>query len=192
MKRQREDQDQDLPEHNFEATPEDLATCAKLEKIFEANNILQVMLGSIDTRWDNPPILNHVFQCFNAFGLTFLYTIPEDGRLKYNAGRAKTFSRWQMDKLARFGDQIMVFKHQDPTIDDMLEDAEEYEAVSVLMKNSPIHFVLEIILAFVGLRCGTFRTHGDALIKIHNQHYRSQEAEKAETARIRRIVDALT
>jgi hypothetical protein len=185
MKRQRDDED--IPDHCFEAMYQDVEAFVNLDAMFEIKNIRQVMFSDSCMRWHVSDPVFELFTSFNRFGFEAFSTVFNDGKLNYNIhGRADIFSKFQLQKLNQYSDQILVFSGV-ITIREIFQAVVYFYWIQNLIQKSKMHPLCEYILSFLKFRCSTFTFAKHQQMQLHHKNVQEKRQKSIKEAKMQEL-----
>jgi hypothetical protein len=185
MKRHRDDED--IPDHCFEASDQDVEAFVRLDTLFEIKNIRQIMFSDFYVRWHVTDPVTKLFTSFNRFGLEAFSTVFDDGKLNFNIhGRPDIFSKFQLQKLNQHNDQILVFSGV-ITIREIFQAVVYFYWIQKLLQHSNIHPLRDYIMSFLKFRCSTFTFAKHQQMQLHCKNMEEKRQKSIKEAKMQEL-----
>jgi hypothetical protein len=193
MKRSREE---DVPEHIFEASDQELEAIGKLDTILETHQIRQIMFEHASIVWKVSPVLNHLFTSLNRFGINIFTTIFEDGKVNINISKPPDFSKFQLKKLQQHPSQVLVISNLNSVnvrnFLDIYHAIQYFFLIQKLLHSSKIYPLVDSVMCFLQFRCTSFYFVKDQQLRIHDKYIQEKKDAKMQEERIRKLMESYT
>jgi hypothetical protein len=188
MKRSRHEED--VPEHNFEVSDQELEAIGKLDTILETHQIRQIMFEHASVVWKVAPVLNYLFSSLNRFGINIFTTVFDDGKVNFNISKPPDFSKFQLKKLHQNSNQVLVIANLSNFLD-IYNAVQYFFLIQKLLRSSKVHCLVDSVMCFLQFRCTSFYFAKDQQLRIHDQYIQEKKDAKMQEERMQKKISLL-